>query len=229
MTTITLKAPSALAPGSQILGGVSSYTVDANGFVNSVDSRDVGPLLAAGFLFNGLTIASQAIGASGLVPTSLPLLNARNITGAALGAAAAANVFGYTITLATFAGLVSEAANSNAKADAALLEYVLPPNYVAGQNITVTINTTITIGGGTLSVKTIGLNAYKAANAGTQGADICATTPITIPSNAATDNVFTITGTGLVPGDKLYLKPTLSLTETGASAVTATINSIRVS
>jgi hypothetical protein len=206
----------------------SVYPIDANGFVTITNPGDVNPLLNAGFTVAALPLASQALGADGIPTVQIPLLSARASTGAGLGAAAAAGVFGYSITAGTSFGLVSEAANANAKTDVAILEVVVPAGFTAGQNLAVVVNTTIIIGGGTLSVKTIGLNAYRTLPNGTQGADICATAAITIPANTATDNTFTLTGATLQPGDRIVLKLTLALTETAASAVTATINSVRI-
>lgn len=202
------------------------YPIDANGFVTITTQGDVNPLLNAGYKF--APFASTPVGADGIVQRPIPLTNARNITGAALAAAAAANVFGYSVTLGTGLSLVSEAANANTKTDAAMLEFVMPQEYVAAQNFNVAVNVGVTIGAGTLSTKTIGLNAYRLKADGTMAADICATGAITLTSNAATDYNFTITGATMLPGDRIVLKPTLTLTETAASNVTGLINSVRV-
>lgn len=223
----TLIAPSSSIGQVTGLSG-SVYAIDSNGFVTITQPGDVNPLLNAGYRLAAPKMASGTINASGLQTRPLPLTQARNITGAALAAAAAANVFGYSITLATSFALVTEAANSNTKTDAAMLEFVVPPEYIAGQNLTVTVNVGVVIGSGTLTTKTVAVNAYRTVAAGTQAADICATTAITLTSNAATDYAFTITGTSLVPGDRIVLKVTVAITETAASNVTAVVNSVRV-
>lgn len=227
--SVALIAPSGIVSTSVTGLSGTAYAVDANGFLTVTQAGDPLLFLNAGYRFASPQLSSQAISANGITATSLRLLDTAASTGGALAAAASAGLFGFAITLGTGFALVTEAANSNAKTDAGLLEYMLPPNYVAGQNLTVTINTTIAIGSGALSVKTIGLAAYRTAKDGTQGGNICATSTITIPANAATDNVFTITGTSLLPGDRLVLQPTLALTETSGHNVTATVNSIRVS
>ena len=160
----------------------------------------------AGFRFASRKIASQTINASGLITTPVQLSEFRNITGAALAAAAVAGVFGYTATLGTFDGLVTEAANNNTKTDAAMYEYVIPPDYIAGQNLTVNVNTTITIGSGTLSAKTVQVKAYPITAAGVMSADIGPGAATTIAANTATTTPFTLTGTNLVPGQRVMLE-----------------------
>lgn len=226
ISTVLIAPSGSIGQVTAISGAV--YAIDSNGFVTITNAGDVNALLNAGYREAGPKISSAPINASGLQTRPLSLTHARNITGAALAAAAAANVFGYSITLATSFALVTEAANSNAKTDAAMLEFVVPPEYVAGQNLTATVNVGVVIGAGTLSVKTVAVNAYRTVAAGTQAADICATTAITLTSNSATDYAFTITGTTLLPGDRLVLKVTVAITETAASNVTALVNSVRV-
>lgn len=227
--SVTLIAPSGIA--STNITGISGteYGVDANGFVTITTQGDVGLLLNAGYRFAAPSLVSQAVGANGLVATNLRLLDTAAPTGAPLAAAASAGVFGYSVTLGTQFALVTEAANSNTKTDSGLLEYIVPPGYVAGQNLTVTMNVSVTIGSGTLTTKTIGLAAYRSSTAGVQGVNICSTSAQTLSSNSATDYTFTIAGGTLLPGDRLVLEPTLAITETSGHNVTANLNSVRVS
>jgi hypothetical protein len=172
-----------------------------------------------------LTGATQ--GANGLTATALRMLEWKNTDGTTLAAAASSGKFGMTITLATAAFLLGEVANTNTKTDDAIIEFVLPHNYVAGTNITVTVNASVN-GAGTPGTKTAQIFAYKTASDGTQAADIGpgATSAITV---AGADITFTITGTTLNPGDRLMLKLEVVLQETGGTNINAKVNSVRVS
>lgn len=225
----TLIAPAGVTLPSTATGiSGASYAVDANGFVTITTQGDILPFLNAGYRQASAVLASQAIGANGLTATPLRLLEARAPTGAALAASASAGVLGYAVTLGTSFALVSEAANNSTKADSAIFEFVLPPTYVAGQNVTVTANASITIGSGTLTTKTLGVTAYRTDKAGAQGGNICSTSPAALSSNAATDYAFTIAGATLNPGDRLVIQPTLTITETSSHNVTANVNSVRI-
>jgi hypothetical protein len=209
--------------------GISSntYTADADGVITAVDQHDVPPLLAAGWRY--LT-ASDNDTATGLPSTGIQisLLSARNTDGSVIAAAAASGKFGCSITLGTSEQLVGEAAESNTKTDDALFEFRIPDNYVAGQNLTATVNAQVA-GTGTPGTKTVQVKAYAKANAGTLGANIGPGTATAITTSAA-DYAFTITGTGLVPGQMLVLELESVLQETGGTAtVTTEINSLRVS
>jgi hypothetical protein len=173
-------------------------------------------------------LSTQTQGANGLFATALPMLGWKNPAGTNLAAAASAGLFGMTITPATAMFLITEVANNNTKTDDAIQEFILPPWYVAGTNLTVTVNASIVIGGGTLSTKTAQIKAYRTASDGTQGADIGpgSASAITV---AGADIAFTITGTTLNPGDRVLFELETVLTETASSAVHGQINSVRVS
>ncbi|WP_428491699.1 hypothetical protein [Rhodopila sp.] len=206
----------------------NKYTTDSNGNLGvagvvGVNSVDVTDLLNDGCAFGNST---QLQGATGLYATSLRLSEFKNTDGSVLAAAASAGKFGFGITLGTSFNLVSEAANSNTKTDDAVFEYVLPSNYIAGKNLTVTVNAA-TSGAGTLSVKTAQIKAYRIGADGTSGADIGPGVASAVTS-AGADIAFTVTGATLNPGDKVLLQLETVLTETAASATFAKINSIRV-
>lgn len=175
------------------------------------------------------TVAMMRAGTSdGIVASALPLLSFKNGDGTTIAASAGAGVFGIAISAGTSEHLISEAANSNTKTDAATYEYVLPPSYVAGTDVTVTANCQYTLGSGTVGTHTLAAAAYLTAADGTAGSTLIATSAQTVP--AAAGNVsFTITGTSLVPGSRLLLKFTLVIQDTGASNITAQINSVTLS
>lgn len=174
------------------------------------------------FISTGATPA-----ANGLIETALPFFGFKNSDGTTLAATASAGKFGLSLTAGTSEFLLSEAANSNTKTDIAAIEQVLPANYVAGQNVTITAHTRYTLGGGTVGTHTLAAAAYLNAADGTQGATLIATAAQTVPT---TDGAvaFTITGTTLLPGSRLTLTFTLVIQDTGASNITAQINSVTI-
>jgi hypothetical protein len=205
------------AQANATVNGVSSatYVADADGVITSVNQP--------GWRYQ---TSSDNDTATGLAPTPLRFSEFKNTDGSALAAAAAAGKFGQSITLGTSQYLVSEAANNNTKTDDAICEYVLPANYVAGANLTVTVNASIT-GSGTLSTKTANVKAYLNANNGTQGSNLGSGAAAITAAGA--DIAFTITGTTLTPGAKLTFELETVLTETASSNMVANINSVRVS
>jgi hypothetical protein len=172
-------------------------------------------------------VPAAAPGANGLFPTTLRFADFKNLDGSALAAAASAGKFGQTVTLGTAQRLVSEAANSNTKTDDAVVEYILPQAYIAGQGVTATVNASIT-GAGTLTTKTAQIKAYRVAADGSMGADIGPGAGVAITAGGA-DIPFAIAGATLNPGDKLLLEIETVLTETAASNMVANINSVRIS
>ncbi len=203
----------------------TAYTADSSGNVSNVA---IGPDLRDLLSMGGRTLDSTiAPAANGLYATALPLLHASNSDGSTVAAAASAGKFGLTVTLATGTFLVSQAANSTTVSPIALFDVVLPRNYVAGQNITVTINCQYVLGGGTIGTHTINANAYRTANDGTQGADMINVSAGSVAA-AAGDVAFTIVGTTLNPGDRVILKAAMVISDTGGSAITGQVNSVRL-
>lgn len=174
---------------------------------------------------------AQFLGGScttGLSGYTRPLIDFKNSDGTTLAASAASGKFGLSITAGTSEFLVSEAANSNTKTDVTGVEVVLPASYVAGTNITLTANTQYVLGSGTVGTHTLAAAAYLNAAAGTQGSTLIATTAQTVPA-AAGNVTFTITGSSLVPGSRLWLTFTMVIQDTGGSNITGQINSISMS
>lgn len=204
----------------------TAYTADASGTVTSVPiNTDLRDLLNDG----GYRVDSTATpSANGLYTTQLPLISGKNSDGTTLAASAAAGKFGLTLSAGTSEVLLSEAANSNTKTDVVVFEHQLPRNYIAGSNITVTVNGLFTLGSGTSATHTVGAAAYKCANAGTQGTTLIATAAQALVA-AAADYTFVITGTTLSPLDRVMISVTAIITDSGGSNVTGTINSVRLS
>lgn len=205
----------------------NTYVADADGVITNVNQQDVPTLIAGGWRYQTSSDNDTATGLPS-AGVQIPLLSARNTDGSVIAAAAASGKFGCSITLGTSELLVGEAAEGNTKTDDALFEFRLPDNYVAGANLTATVNAAIT-GTGTPGTKTVQIKAYAKANAGTLGSNIGpgAASAVTV---AGADVPFTITGTGLLPGQMLVIELESVLQETGGTAtITTQINSLRVS
>lgn len=189
----------------------------------------------------GATTAAQALANLGAMSTTIPLssngmagspvmplLGFKNADGTTIAAAASAGKYGFSVTPGTSMFLLSEAANSNTKTDTALTEYELPPNYIAGDDLTLTINCNYTLGTGTLGTHTMLAAAYLVANNGTMGATIIPTAAQAIPP-AAGDLAYTVLGATLLPNSRLLLGFVGVLQETGGTGnITHRVNSVRI-
>lgn len=172
-------------------------------------------------------VASSFVPSAAAAARRVNMANAYNTDGTVLTASASAGKFGKAWTFGTSESLVTEAANSNTKTDAVVFEHIVPDSYAAASNPSIIGNWSITIGSGTLSVKTLAFDVRKVADDGTQGSNLVTTAATASTSNSATDYTFAMNGATLNPGDRLQIKATIVLTETGASNVTANLNSVR--
>lgn len=212
MGNVTLFAPAGRT--GQVQTSEGNYDV-VNGKV-TVDDSLVSALLDSGFTF---------LSAAGKVN----LLDAFCQDGAPLAAAAAAGDFGVSLTPGTSFYLVGESTQNTTKTDKALWEITLPDSYVAGNDVVVTPNAGFS-GTGTVSTKTVDVNAYEQAADGTQGADLCGTAAQNLGAvGVYSDFAFVIDGDNLAPGDKLLIVVTLVLTETGnMNPVLPRLNSVSI-
>lgn len=107
----------------------------------------------------------------------------------------------------------------------------LPPNYIAGSAITLRarcgMKTTIATNSG---ATTIGFNVYSNSGVGNLGsADLNTTAAQTVNSLTAADKDFVITPTGLVAGQDLHIKMTLTVTDVATgTAVIGTVNHVEL-
>lgn len=175
---------------------------------------------------NAIQISSPCFvpsSASSSLIRHLNLTSARSDAGATLTASPSAGVMGIARTAGTSLQLIGEATSSNAKTDYAMWEFSLPDSYVAAANIPVTINAIVT-GAGTLNAgsTTITLAAYTEVNGVETAITVSAAQAFT---KTGGDLVFTITGTGLAPSQRLVFEITMLVT-TSAGACTGYINKI---
>lgn len=173
-------------------------------------------------------LSAQAPATTGLFGSLfISILSVKNNDGTTLSASASSGKFGISSTPGTSEFLVTEAANSSTVTDVCQFEVVLPPTYIAGTNITVTVNGNYVLGGGTIGTHTLALAAYLTSTAGTQGANLIGTAAQTVPSSAG-NMTFTITGATLSPGSRLMTTQTMVIQDTGGSNITGQINSVQL-
>lgn len=153
----------------------------------------------------------------------LPLTAAKSDAGVALTATSTGGAVGIARTAGTSLTLVGEATSSNAKTDKAMWEFVLPQTYIAGADIPVTVNCNYA-GSGTITAisTTMTVAAYTEANGVETALTVSAAQQI--PATA-TNLTFTITGTSLVPGQRLVIELVMLIT-TSSGANTGQVNKV---
>lgn len=134
------------------------------------------------------------------------------------------------VTIGTWATSAPTIRTSDLKAAGATTRYsrhqfVLPPEYVAGESVVLRIN------GGmdtTVADTTATVDAVVYKNSGASiSADLCATAAQSINSLTAGDDDFTITATSLAPGDLLDVRIAVAVNDAATgTAVIAVLNSI---
>lgn len=99
----------------------------------------------------------------------------------------------------------------------ARFSFRLPDNYVAGQAISVAawagMKTTVASGSATIDFE-----VYKKDDStGLVGSDLCTTSATTINSLTAANKEFTVTPTGVQPGDELDIRVTIAIVDLGTA------------
>lgn len=223
MTVVNMVAPA----GVNLAYGLSGtqYNPGASGVVQ-VDPEDVVGLISAGWQ----TVAGNVEpNASGLVTTVLPLTHFKNAAGTTIAATAASGVFGISNTPGTSGPMLTgEVANDATVTDNAVTEFILPANYIAGQNLTVEVDCQYTNSSGTLGTHTIGVNAYLGAEGGGQGSNLGLTSAQSIAGTTAGKLDFTIDGASLAPGGRLLLEVEAIMETTTSGSATAEINEVTI-
>jgi hypothetical protein len=133
-----------------------------------------------------------------------------------LAASASAGKFGITAGTHGSASpvLVGEAASGNVKTDKCRFLFCLPPEYQAGETITLRLRAKV---GTLLTVSaTLDVECFKSDREAGIGSDICATAVQTLSATYANYD-FTITPTGLAAGDLLDIEITGVANDTGGA------------
>lgn len=164
-------------------------------------------------------------GGGGSAARYLPLIDGRSDAGLVMTGAAGTptGALGISRTAGTSLILAGEATSSSAKTNKVIWEFNLPSTYVAGANIPVIVNANYT-GSGTLTgaSTTIAAQLYTEVN----GVEAAVTTSAAQQfTGTATNYTFTVTGTGLVPGQHVMLEVVMLVTS-ASGANTGQINSV---
>ena len=121
-----------------------------------------------------------------------------------------------------------EEAISETEASVGWAYFRLPQEYLAGGTISIVAGVDVT-GSGTLGTCTIDFEArLQSPIAGSVGSDLVTTAAQAISATEAL-KTFTVTPTGLVPGDVLVVKMTTSVAESAGSAIRAVIPALYAS
>jgi hypothetical protein len=159
--------------------------------------------------------------------TRLPLYSARNVDGLRIATTGVASgAFLYALTPGTANTLTGHDAKNAAATDTTVFTAALPNGYVAGDDVSVIVNTSVT-GSGTLGACTLTASVYRVADTGAHSANLCTTTAPTLAA-AATDHTFTVTGTTLSPGDLISTKLVMLITETADTTINGVISGVRL-
>jgi hypothetical protein len=164
----------------------------------------------------------------------LKLADFKNPNGTTLAATASAGEFGISSTPGTSLHLLGEAAESDTRTDSCIIEFDIPQSYVPGTPLTVIVSAQYNAGSpaGTVPTCTVAAAAYLVLLSGGQVSNLIATAAksmIPAGSGVAADYYFTITGTGLVPAERLLIEVTTAITEGGGTGtLTAQVNSVRI-
>lgn len=97
-------------------------------------------------------------------------------------------------------------------------EFVLPAEYRAGAPVTIRLNAGMITSVADTSA-TVDVEVWKDAGTGLVGSDICATAAQSINSLTFANKDFTVTPTGLVPGDRLIIRLSFAGTDGANAAV----------
>lgn len=113
--------------------------------------------------------------------------------------------------------LQGEDAHGTTKTETVCFDFVLPPEYKAASDIYFYVAGRVyDTGSGTMSTKTIDVEAYEITGYGTAGADICADAAQNLTTNMGW-YIFAITATNLVAGDRIRVLARITITESGGT------------
>lgn len=175
---------------------------------------------------SGATTLRSALGQDDLAVYRLDLDSWKTtVTGQPLGATAGTPAGAFGITYGTHGTaapqIVGEAASGNTKTDKMRRTFTLPPEYVAGQTVTLRVVAKETVGAATVST-TVDAEVFEvAAEAGLGGSptDLCETVAADV-TTAVGNKDFVITPTDLTAGDELDIEITGVTTDTGGTVGT---------
>jgi hypothetical protein len=151
------------------------------------------------------------------------LTNAKSDVGVSVTATPGSGVVGISRTAGTSMYLAGETTSASAVTDKAVFETNLPDTYITGSNIPVVVHASVS-GAGTLNAgsTTMTVVAYTEVNGVETALPVSAAQQIVAAGSTLT---FTVTGTGLVPGQHIVIELVMLVTSS-SGANTGHINSV---
>lgn len=158
-------------------------------------------------------------GGGGAITRYLPLIDGHSDAGVPMTATAGTptGTVGVKRTAGTSLTLDTETASSGAVTDKVIFEFNLASTYIAGANIPVIVNANYT-GAGTITAASTTITAQLYSE--TNGVEAAITTSAAQQfTGTATNYTFTVTGTGLVPGQHVMLELVVLVTNSASTNV----------
>ena len=161
-------------------------------------------------------------------PFGIPISHIMSPTGIPLTATGGAGLFKAVVSSNVW-NIASETATSGTKTDVAIFRFILPANYVAGQNISFKADCVLTQGSAaTDGGSSIDLSVYKQSS-GAIGSDLCTTDAQTFAAIGTWyTKTFVVNSAGLSAGDVLNFKITGVVIESAADTLVISIEKVQV-
>jgi hypothetical protein len=175
--------------------------------------------------------ASTSMTANGLYPTRMPLPLARNLFGGLVadsgGQDASDNFFISTNPIALLGGF-AESGGAD-RAPTVYWEFDIPPNYVAGEDLTIAVKGHLT-GGGTLHTRhQVDVRVWKPDETNGDAVQIGTLTDTALAKGAVQTFSCDVTGAGLQPGGALLISVGFWYNSTGGDDLEASVYAVIVS
>lgn len=178
--------------------------------------------LAAGVTTDG-ELKRADLTEEALVEFPIPLHSLRAADGATLGVADVEDSGDHYLAFsANIWKLMGNSPNSDDQTDVSIFQVAVPESYVAAGDIKIRVNAQYTVDG---DEKTVDVEVYEAADAGTIGADLVSTEAATLTGSAASTD-FVVDGTSIVAGDRLNVKITTVFGDDNGTDGEAQINHV---
>jgi hypothetical protein len=204
--------------------GAAKMVVASGG---EIEVRSGGTLdVQSGATLSAGTIDRTALAEDALQAYGITIEQILSDAGAALTAAETAGTFDITVGTNTVVAN-GEVTDNETETSVAYFQFVLPPEYVAGGDVTVRMpSALIKTGAPTNNGSTLDIAVYEQSDAGAVGADLSTTTAAATYAALDTwyNKDFVITAAGLVAGDVLNVKITATVIDSEAAGGTIILN-----
>lgn len=207
----------------------------ANGGGSGTWSK-IGPQSLLGISTNGTANQPVVVDGAGnfsLLTSSsfsqrIPLTLCRHSDGSSLNNSPAGTNFAAVAGLGGSFYLRGGTASNSTVISVGLFETILPNSYVAGSNLTVTVNAQWFNTGTAGATRLVSVAVHSMNDNGVTSANLVSTAPAEFTATA-TDYSFLVDGSQLLVGSRIALQITMQLQESGGGALWSKFNSVRMS